>query len=153
MEIFPILCGQTVPDVAKPGWLPFCPLGFHPFPLRVLLVVRQTHLSFGNQSSHLLSHFSHVQLFATRWTVACLAPLSMGFSRQAYWNGLPYPPPGDLPTQGLNPSLLCLLADSLPSEPPGKPKNTGVGSLLFLQGNFQTQESNQGLLHCRWILY
>ena len=46
-----------------------------------------------------------------------------------------------------------LQADSLPSEPPGKPKNTGVGSLSLLQGNFQTQELNQGLLHCRWILY
>ena len=46
-----------------------------------------------------------------------------------------------------------LQADSLPSEPPGKPKNTGVGSLSLLQGNFRTQELNQGLLHCRWILY
>ena len=44
-------------------------------------------------------------------------------------------------------------ANSLPSEPPGKPNNTGVGSLSLLQGIFPTQESNQGLLHCRWILY
>ena len=43
--------------------------------------------------------------------------------------------------------------DSLPSEPPGKPKNTGVGSLSLLQGIFLTQESNWGLLHCRWILF
>ena len=43
-----------------------------------------------------LSCFSRVQLFVTFWTVACQAPLSMGFSRQEYWNGLPYPPPGDL---------------------------------------------------------
>ena len=43
--------------------------------------------------------------------------------------------------------------DSLPSEPPGKPKNTGMGSLSLLQGNFLTQESNWGLLHCRKILY
>ena len=47
----------------------------------------------------------------------------------------------------------ALQADSLPSEPPGKPKNTGVGSLSFLQGNFPTQESNWGLLHCWQILY
>ena len=44
-------------------------------------------------------------------------------------------------------------ADSLPAEPPGKPKNSGVGSLYLLQQIFQTQESSQGLLHGRWILY
>ena len=47
----------------------------------------------------------------------------------------------------------ALQADSLPTQPPGKPKNTGVGSLSLLQGIFQTQESNWGLLHCRHILY
>ena len=47
----------------------------------------------------------------------------------------------------------ALQVDSLPAEPQGKPKNTGVGSLSLLQGTFLTQESNQGLLHCRWILY
>ena len=59
-------------------------------------------------------------------------------------------------TQGSNPYLLPLLhwqADSLPSELPGKPKNTGVGSLSLLQRTFRTQESNRSLLHCRWILY
>ena len=53
-----------------------------------------------------LSHFSHVQLFVTPWTVACQAPLSMGFSRQEYWSGLPCPPPGDLPDPGIEPSSL-----------------------------------------------
>ena len=57
---------------------------------------------------------SRVQLFATPWTVACQAPLSMGFSRQEYWNGLPFPSPGDLPNPGIK-------ADALSSEPPGKP--------------------------------
>ena len=47
----------------------------------------------------------------------------------------------------------CILVDYLPSEPPGKPKTTGVGSLCLLQGIFPTQEPNQGLLHCRRILY
>ena len=47
----------------------------------------------------MLSHFSHVQLFATLWTVAHQAPLSMGFSRQDHWSGLPCPPPGDLPSR------------------------------------------------------
>ena len=46
-----------------------------------------------------------------------------------------------------------LQADSLPAEPPGKPRNTGVGSLSLLQQIFPTQELNRGLLHCRWILY
>ena len=53
----------------------------------------------------MLSHFSHVWLFATLWTVACLA-LSMGFSRQEYWTGLPCPPLEIFPTQGSNPSLI-----------------------------------------------
>jgi len=51
----------------------------------------------------MLSHFSCVQLFVTLWTVACQAPLSMGFSRQEYWRGLPCPPPGDLPYPGIKP--------------------------------------------------
>ena len=54
----------------------------------------------------MLSHFSHIQLFATLWTVACWAPLSMGFSRQEYWSGLPSPPPGDLPNPRIEPTSL-----------------------------------------------
>ena len=61
---------------------------------------------------------NHVQLFAISWTVVCQAPLSMEFSRQGYWSGLPFPSPGDLPIQRLN---LGLLHCSLPSESPGKP--------------------------------
>ena len=53
-----------------------------------------------------LSCFIHVQLFVTPWTVTCQAPLTMGFSRQEDWSGLPYPPPGDLPDPGSNPHLL-----------------------------------------------
>ena len=49
---------------------------------------------------------SHAIVFATPWTVAHQAPLSMGFSRQGYWSGLPFPPPGMFPTQGSNPGLL-----------------------------------------------
>ena len=49
----------------------------------------------------MLSRFSHVQLFVTLWTLACQVPLSMGFSRQEYWSGLPCPPPGDLPDPGI----------------------------------------------------
>ena len=56
--------------------------------------------------------FSHVQLFATPWTTAYQAPLSMGFSRQEYWNGLPFPSPGDLPNPGIEPRSPALQADS-----------------------------------------
>ena len=65
---------------------------------------------------------NHVQLFATPWTVAHQAPLSMELSRQEYKSGLPFPSPGDLPDPGSNPCLLRLLhwqADSLPLAPPG----------------------------------
>ena len=60
---------------------------------------------------------SHVQLFPTLWTVAQQAPLFMGFSRQEYWSGLPFPP-RDLPNPGTEPGSPALQADSLPSEPP-----------------------------------
>ena len=55
---------------------------------------------------HTLNHFSRVRLFVTPWTVACQGPLSMGFSRQEYWGGLPFPPPGNLPDPGTEPSSL-----------------------------------------------
>ena len=70
----------------------------------------------------MLSLFSHVWLFATPWTVAHQAPLSMGFSRQEYWSGLPCPPPGDLPDPGIKPTSpesLALQEDSLPGKPVG----------------------------------
>ena len=57
----------------------------------------------------------------TPWIVACQAPLSMGFSRQEYWSGLPCPSAGDLPDPGLDPRSLTLQADCLPFELPGKP--------------------------------
>ena len=88
-----------------------------------------------------LSHLSPVGLFANPWAVARQAPLSMGFSKQEYWSGLPCPPPGDLPdpgikprTQGSNPGLLCLLhwqAGSLPLVPPGKPFHDCVIRLFY----------------------
>ena len=53
---------------------------------------------------HVLSLFSHVQLFVTLGTIACQLSLSMGFSRQKYWSGLPCPPPGDLPDPGTEPT-------------------------------------------------
>ena len=58
---------------------------------------------------------------AIPWTVVYQASLSMGFSRQEYWSGLPFPSPGDLPDPGIKPRFPVLQADALPSEPPGKP--------------------------------
>ena len=66
---------------------------------------------------------SHVQLLATPWTVAYQASPSMGFSRQEYWSGLPFPSPEDLPNPGIEPGSPALEADALTSEPPGKPHN------------------------------
>ena len=98
---------------------------------------------------------SRVQLLVTPWTVAHQAPLSvdMGLSRQECCSGLPRPTPVDLPNPGIKPRSPGLWADSLPSESPGQPKNTGMDSLSLLQGIFPTQELNQGLLHCTRILY
>ena len=64
---------------------------------------------------------SYVWLFVIPWTVAYQAPLSMEFSRQDYWSGLPFPSLGDLPDPGIEPRSPTLQADALPSEPPGKP--------------------------------
>ena len=99
-----------------------------------------------------------VQLFATQWTGDHQAPLSMGIlqARILEWiamPSLPCPPPGDLPNPGIKLRSLALQVDSLLTETPGKPKNTGVGSLSLLQGIFLTQESNRALLHCSRILY
>ena len=85
------------------------------------------------------SHFSRVRLCATPWTAAYQASLSMGFSRQEHWSGLPFPSPGDLPDPEIEPGSPSLQADALPSEPPGKSKGflgfqgtlRGVGDLVF----------------------
>ena len=70
---------------------------------------------------------SRVQLFATPWTIAYQAPPPMEFSRQEYWNGLPFPSPEDLPDPRIEPESPTLQADALPSEPPGKPLNNPLG--------------------------
>ena len=69
-----------------------------------------------------MKSLSRVQLFATPWTLAYKAPLSMEFSRQEYWSGLPFLSPGDLPNPGIKPGSPALQTDTLLSEPPGKPQ-------------------------------
>ena len=87
----------------------------------------------------MLSHFSGAQLFTNLWTVACQAPLSMEFSRQEHWSVLPSQPPGDLSNPGIEPPLPvspALQADSLPTEPPGKPE---INIILELKVEIQIE--------------
>ena len=70
---------------------------------------------------------SHVQLFVTLWTVAHQAPLSLGFSRQEYWSGLPFPPPGDVLNPGMEPASPALAVGILPLSPHGKPNGNYRG--------------------------
>ena len=76
---------------------------------------------------------SRVRLFATSWTAAHQVPPSMGFSRQEYWSGLPFPFPGYLPNQGIEPRSPAMRADTLTSEPPWNPFNLKI----FLIFKFQ----------------
>ena len=100
-----------------------------------------------------LSCFICVQLFTTLWTVAHQAPPSMGILQARILEWVAMPSSRGPSSPGIEPKSPTLQADSLPSEPPGKPKNTGVSSLSLLQAIFLTQGSKRGLLHCRQILY
>jgi len=79
---------------------------------------------YANMYAWVLSRFSCVRLFVTPWTVACQAPVSIGFFRQEYWSGLPCPPAGDLPDPGIKPASLmspALAGGFFTTESPGKP--------------------------------
>ena len=91
------------------------------------------------KSTHLavLSCFSCVHLFVTLWTVDHHALLSMGFSRQEYWVGLPCPPPGDLPNPGIDPESPALQVDSLPLGDQGSPTPTLGKAIYFTQSVFK----------------
>ena len=78
-----------------------------------------------------LKSLRRLRLFATPWTVAYQAPPFMGFSRQEYWSGLPFPSPEDLPDPGIEPGSPALQADALPSEPPGKPYMTTYDVIIL----------------------
>ena len=84
---------------------------------------------------------SRVRLFVTPWTVAYRAPLSMGFSRQEYWSGMPFPSPGDLPDPRIEPGFPALEADALTSAPPGKPHK--VIYFIFKTHQFPTLDPHQ----------
>ena len=129
-----------------------------PSPAYLLLDIGSPESTWSAQ--HLCAHVCSVaslcvHLFATPWTVAPQAPLSMGFSRQEYCSGLPFSPPGDLPDKGVEPvfpASLALQADSLSTEPPGKPSISeswsvlGGGCSCFPRDLGQNEETNQGPL-------
>ena len=109
-------CRLPVLSDSHQGRPPECPTA-PPFPSSSLCALFSTGMC-------VLSHFSCVQIFATPWTTARQAPLTMGFSRQEYWSGLPFPPPGHLSDPGIKPTSLrspALQVGSLPLTQPGKP--------------------------------
>ena len=83
-----------------------------------------------------VNSLSRVWLFATPWTVAHQAPPSMGFSRQEYWSGLPFPSPRDRPDPGIEPRSPSLQADPLPYEPPGKVLITREHSVCKISSSY-----------------
>ena len=104
------------------GSLPLVPLfficGYYHFRKKyIYMCIYICYMNISACYAWVLSYFSCVQLFVTLWTVSRQAPLSMGFCRQAYWSGLPCPPPGDLPNPGSipkSPGTLASQAGSLP---------------------------------------
>ena len=99
------------------------------------------YISYDNESCAVRSHLHCVQLLGIIWTRPHQAPLSMRFSRQRYWRGLPCSPSGDLPAPGMesippmSPAWVCS-ACSLPLEPPGKPQDTWTSVDLGIHGAY-----------------
>ena len=85
------------------------------------------------------------QIHATLWTVACQASMSIGFSRQEYWSGLPFSPPGDLPNPGIEPRSPALYADSLPLSHQGSPYDYTTKSNLQIKCN--SYQITNGIFH------
>ena len=83
---------------------------------------------------------------ATPWTVAHQAPLSMESSTREYWNGLPFPSPGDLPDQEIDPGSLALRVDSLPPESPGKPFSCLYWALFSAASNSEQRAASHHLI-------
>ena len=129
------------------------------FQWNIICTIRYDILKYLNSDSTFMLMFSSVWLFVTPWTVAHQAPLSMGFSRQEYWSGLPFPTPGDLSDQGIEPMSLVSLALAgrfFTTAPSGEPQvnitsiindiNTGISKTLnILEGSCESWK--QILLH------
>ena len=100
-----------------------------------IVIISTMIMCFNISYACVLRHFSRVWLFATPWTVALQAPLSMGFSRQEYWSGLPCPLPGDLPNPGIEPRFPALQSDSLHHQ--GSPRIVEWIAYPFCTGSSQ----------------
>ena len=107
---------------------------------------------------------SHFRLFVTLWTVALQAPLFMGFSRQEYWSGQPFPSPGDLPDPGIKPRSPALHADPLPLSPQGNQSKGTKFQLYKLNKSQRSTTQHSGyhrlrnlqrgqILHCALITH
>ena len=130
------------------------------FQCSAIFMVQILHLymtAWKNKSLILQTFVTKVKWKKMKVTQLCLTrcnPIqSMAFSRLGYWNQYSFLSPGDLPNPGIKPKSPTMQADSLPADSSGKLKNTGVGSVSLPHQIFPTQESNWGILHCRWILY
>ena len=107
---------------------------------KLLLLNKTGILVTKSNIKHNVAHvlmLSHVRLFATPWTVALQAPLFMGILQARILEWVAMPSSRVLPNPGIKPMSPALQVDSLPSEPPKKPKNIRVGNLSFRQGTFQ----------------
>ena len=107
------------------AWLHFKSIDFSQIISLFSIPILTSHMKSKNGCVSLaecvLSCFSCVWLFVTLWTIAHQVPLSMGFSRQEYWSGLPFPSPGDLPNPWIEPMFFILAGGFLPLVPRGKP--------------------------------
>ena len=96
---------------------------------------------------------SRVRLFATPWMVTYQAPRSMGFSRQEYWSGLPFPSPGDLPNPGIEPGSPALQTDDLPSEPLANEVLTCAAAWWNLESIMLSERSQTGkAIYCVMLI-
>ena len=120
------------------GNLCLLPELLHPKPVSSLRLLPSPVTSLLTQPLVLRQSFSRVRLFATLWTVAHQAPLSMEFSRQEYWSGLPFPPPGDFPDLGIKPMSLMspsLAGGFFTTSPTWEVPNYMVGEIYFIKMN------------------
>ena len=118
-----------------------------------MFVLQKCILSWGNALSPLSMKISGLIVCGGGGGMSRFSDQLQLFTRRAHWGQNIFPSPGNLPNPGIKPRSPTLQVDSLPAEPQGRPKNTGVGSLSLLQPIFQTQEWKRGLRLCRRILH
>ena len=105
------------------------------------MYVSQTICCIASTYTVKVKSLSRVRLFVTPWTAACQTPPRMGFSRQEYWSGSPFPSPGDLPDPGIEPWSPAPQADSLLSELPGKPSAYTVRDVNYISTKLEGKKN------------